>query len=64
VYGDACLGAHQGSEAAAEFQKILDHRGHRGIVFNEPIGPLAHLGLARAHHLWIGHPARWPSPGF
>jgi hypothetical protein len=33
-------------EAAAEFQKILDHRG---IVLNEPIGALAHLGLARAY---------------
>ena len=38
--------AHRGSEAAAEFQKILDHRG---VVFNEPIGVLAHLGLARAY---------------
>jgi Flp pilus assembly protein TadD/predicted Ser/Thr protein kinase len=45
VHGNACLAAHQGSEAATEFQKILDHRG---IVFNEPIGALAHLGLARA----------------
>jgi eukaryotic-like serine/threonine-protein kinase len=41
----AYLAAHQGSEAAAEFQKIIDHRG---IVVNEPIGALAHLGLARA----------------
>jgi eukaryotic-like serine/threonine-protein kinase len=46
VRGEACLALHQGSEAAAEFQKILDHRG---IVLNEPIGALAHLGLARAH---------------
>jgi eukaryotic-like serine/threonine-protein kinase len=37
---------HQGSEAAAEFQKILDHRG---LVLNDPIGALAHLGLARAY---------------
>jgi hypothetical protein len=35
-------------EAAADFQEILDHRG---IVFNEPIGALAHLGLARAYAL-------------
>ena len=35
VRGEAYLAAHQGSEAAAEFQKILDHRG---IVLNEPIG--------------------------
>ena len=46
VRGEAYLAAHQGSEAAAEFQKILDHRG---IVLNEPIGALAHLGLARAY---------------
>lgn len=44
--GLAYLAAHQGSEAAAEFQKILDHRG---IVLNSPIGALAHLGLARAY---------------
>jgi len=46
VRGDAYLAAHQGSEAAAEFQKILDHRG---IALNSPIGALAHLGLARAY---------------
>ena len=34
--------------AAAEFQKFLDHRG---IVINNPLGALAHLGLARAHAL-------------
>lgn len=45
VRGEAYLATHQGSKAAAEFQKILDHRG---IVVNEPIGALAHLGLARA----------------
>jgi tetratricopeptide (TPR) repeat protein len=45
VRGEAYLAAHQGSEAAAEFQKILDHRG---IVLDGPIGALAHLGLARA----------------
>jgi serine/threonine protein kinase/tetratricopeptide (TPR) repeat protein len=45
VRGEAYLAAHQGREAAAEFQKILDHRG---IVQNEPIGALAHLGLAHA----------------
>ncbi len=46
--GEAYLAGHQGSEAVAEFQKILDHRG---IVLNEPIGALAHLGLARAYAL-------------
>jgi hypothetical protein len=39
---------HNGSAAAAEFQKIIDHRG---IVTNFPLGALAHLGLARAHAL-------------
>ena len=48
VRGAAYLAAHQGKEAAAEFQKLLDHRG---IVLNEPIGALAHLGLARAYAL-------------
>jgi hypothetical protein len=42
VRGEAHLAAHQGVEAAAEFQKILDHRG---VVLNEPIGALARLGL-------------------
>jgi eukaryotic-like serine/threonine-protein kinase len=46
VRGEAYLAAGQGREAAAEFQKILDHRG---IVLNEPIGALAHLQLGRAH---------------
>jgi eukaryotic-like serine/threonine-protein kinase len=46
VRGEAYLAAHQGSEAAAEFQKILDHRG---IAGNEPIGALAHLQLGRAY---------------
>jgi hypothetical protein len=48
VRGEACLAAHKGSEAAAEFQKILDHRG---LVLNQPIGALAHLGLGRAYVL-------------
>ena len=46
VRGEAYLAAHRGNEAAAEFQKILDHRG---VVFNEPIGALAHLQLGRAY---------------
>jgi hypothetical protein len=48
VRGEAYLAAHQGREAATEFQKILDHRG---IVLNEPIGALAHLQLGRAYAL-------------
>jgi serine/threonine protein kinase/tetratricopeptide (TPR) repeat protein len=46
--GEAYLVANQGSEAAAEFQKILDHRG---IVLNTPIGALAHLQIGRAYVL-------------
>ena len=46
VRGEAYLAARQGKEAAAEFQKIL---GHRGIVLNEPIGALAHLQIGRAY---------------
>jgi tetratricopeptide (TPR) repeat protein len=48
VRGLAYLAAHQGAEAAAEFQKILDHRG---IVISDPIGALAHLQLGRAYAL-------------
>ncbi len=46
VRGEAYLAAHQGREAAVEFQKIIDHRG---IVVNEPIGALAHLQIGRAY---------------
>jgi eukaryotic-like serine/threonine-protein kinase len=46
VRGEAYLTAHHGREAAAEFQKILDHRG---IVLNESIGALAHLQIGRAY---------------
>jgi eukaryotic-like serine/threonine-protein kinase len=46
VRGEVYLAAHQGSEAAAEFQKILDHRG---IVLNSPLGALAHLQIGRAY---------------
>ena len=45
VRGEAYLAAHRGSEAAAEFQKILDHPG---VIVNQPIGVLAQLDLARA----------------
>jgi tetratricopeptide (TPR) repeat protein len=48
VRGEAYLAARQGNEAAAEFQKILDHPG---IVLNQPIRALAHLGLGRAYGL-------------
>jgi len=46
--GQAYLITHNGTAAAAEFQKLLDHRG---IVLNFPLGALAHLGLARAYAL-------------
>jgi hypothetical protein len=48
VRGEAYLAAHQGSNTAAEFQKILDHRG---IVLNLPIGAIAHLQIGRAYAL-------------
>ena len=37
-----------GNEAAAELQKILDHRG---IVVSDPIGALARLQLGKAYTL-------------
>ena len=46
--GEAYLAAKNGTAAASEFQRILDHSG---VVGNEPIGALAHLGLGRAYGL-------------
>jgi len=51
--GEAYLAAGQGSAAAGEFQKILDHAG---LVVNCATGALAHLGLARAYALEAGVP--------
>jgi len=48
VRGMAYLGVRRGREAAAESQKILDHRG---IVLSDPIGALAHMQLGRAYAL-------------
>ena len=48
VRAEAYLSAQQGQLAAAEFQKILDHRG---LLWNCATGALAHLGLARAYAL-------------
>jgi len=48
VRGEAYLAAGQGTAAAAEFQKILDHSG---IVWNCWTGAMAHLGVARANAL-------------
>ena len=44
--GQIQLSAHNGSAAATEFQKLLDHPG---FVLNNPIGALAHLQLGRAY---------------
>ncbi len=52
--GQAYLKLRRGAEAAAEFQKILDHRGYAPL---SPLYPLAHLGLARAATL-IGETAK------
>jgi len=48
IRGEAYLKARQGTLAAAEFQKILDHSG---VVWNCWTGALAHLGVARANAL-------------
>jgi eukaryotic-like serine/threonine-protein kinase len=48
VRGEALAAEHRYAEAAAEFQKILDHRG---IVGADPIGALAHVQLGRAFAL-------------
>ena len=48
VRGQAYLAAHQGAEAAAEFQKILDHPG---ILVSDPMGAVARVQLGRAFAL-------------
>jgi len=48
VRAEVYLSEEQGPAAAAEFQKILDHRG---LLWNCATGALAHLGLARAYML-------------
>lgn len=45
IRGQIYLRQGSGKEAAADFQKILDHRGVEPL---SPLYPLAHLGLARA----------------
>jgi serine/threonine protein kinase/tetratricopeptide (TPR) repeat protein len=44
--GDAYLMLHDGTAAAAEFQKFVDNRA---MVINSPLGALARLNLARAY---------------
>jgi hypothetical protein len=48
IRGEANLAVGQGTAAAAEFQKILDHSG---LVWNCWTGALARLGVARANAL-------------
>jgi tetratricopeptide (TPR) repeat protein len=49
--GEAYLQAGDGAKAAAEYQKILDHRGIDAL---SPIHALARLGLGRAYALQAG----------
>jgi eukaryotic-like serine/threonine-protein kinase len=46
VRGEAYLKLGDGQKAAAEFQKLIDHRG---LVLNFPTAALARLGIARAY---------------
>jgi tetratricopeptide (TPR) repeat protein/predicted Ser/Thr protein kinase len=46
IRGLAYLAAHNGTAAAGQFQRILDHPG---ITVNFPLGALAHLQLGRAY---------------
>jgi DNA-binding SARP family transcriptional activator len=46
--GEAYLANHQGAQAAAEFQKILDHPQ---LTLADPVSAMAMLGLARASEL-------------
>jgi eukaryotic-like serine/threonine-protein kinase len=54
VRAQADLNGNHAAAAAAEFQKILDHRG---LVWNCATGALAHLGIARAYAL-LGDPTK------
>jgi len=46
VRGQAYLAMNNGTNAAAEFQKILDHRG---LIAGDPVGALARLQLGRVY---------------
>ncbi|HEX3822701.1 MAG TPA: hypothetical protein VHW45_20385, partial [Candidatus Sulfotelmatobacter sp.] len=48
IRAEAYLRTHDGTNAAAEYQKILDHRGLDPV---SPLYSLAHLGLGRAYAL-------------
>jgi serine/threonine protein kinase/tetratricopeptide (TPR) repeat protein len=45
VRGEAYLAAHRAAEAAAEFQRILDHRG---LLLGDPLGAAVRVQLGRA----------------
>ncbi|MGA8430109.1 MAG: hypothetical protein WB729_09830, partial [Candidatus Sulfotelmatobacter sp.] len=51
VRGEAYLAQGNGSAAAAEFQRVIDHSG---LTWNCWTGALAHLGLARAYAVEAG----------
>jgi tetratricopeptide (TPR) repeat protein len=46
--GEAWLALHRGTEAAAEFQKIVEHPGLMSV---DPLGALVNLQLGRAYRL-------------
>ena len=48
IRGQAYLAANNGTAAAVEFKKLIDHPG---IALNQPIASLAHLQFGRAHAL-------------
>jgi serine/threonine protein kinase len=48
IRGQAYLAANNGTAAAVEFKKLIDHPG---IALNQPVASLAHLQLGRAHAL-------------
>ena len=48
VLGEVYLEESKGVEAAAEFQKLIDHRG---IMLADPIAVMARLKIGRAWHL-------------
>ena len=52
VRGQAYLALHQGAQAAAQFQKILDHPG---IAATDPVGALARLQIGRAYAMSGDH---------
>ena len=48
VRGEVFLKESKGVEAAAEFQKLIDHRG---IILADPTAAMARLKIGRAWHL-------------